>query len=111
MFAALVVSGQTVACGLGVLENEYFGLFDVVIAPAERRKGYGTQLILGLACMCVWAFKKPINTGIVSVYANCLREYSYMIMYQSYLLMKAFSVALSMPLTGRPLVYCTSAES
>jgi len=27
--------------------------------------------------MCVLAFKKPINTGIVSLCANCLREYSY----------------------------------
>ena len=33
--------GSSVACGLGVLQGEHLGLFDVVTRKSERRKGYG----------------------------------------------------------------------
>ena len=46
ILASLTVSRKTVACGMGVLENDYFGLFDLVTAPQKRNKGYGTQLVL-----------------------------------------------------------------
>jgi ribosomal protein S18 acetylase RimI-like enzyme len=46
--ASLVEAGRPVACGLGVLENEYFGLFDVVTDPQHRRQGYGRQLVASL---------------------------------------------------------------
>jgi len=36
---------QPVACGLGVLEGRYFGLFDLVTDPQHRNKGFGTQLV------------------------------------------------------------------
>jgi N-acetylglutamate synthase len=49
---ALKADGEIVACGVGVLEDTYFGLFDIVTAPAFRRRGYGTQLISG---MLTWA--------------------------------------------------------
>lgn len=45
---ALCVQGSAVACGLGVLEDGYFGLFDIVTAPTWRRRGYGTQLVGGM---------------------------------------------------------------
>jgi GNAT superfamily N-acetyltransferase len=48
MYAALYVQGAPVACGLGVLEHEVFGIFDVVTDPEQRRKGYGTQLVTGM---------------------------------------------------------------
>lgn len=44
-FAVLYRQDRPVACGLGVLEGRYMGLFDVVTAPAERRKGYGRELV------------------------------------------------------------------
>lgn len=47
-FSSLAVDGRTVVCGLGVLEEAYFGLFDLVTLPDERNKGYGTQLITSL---------------------------------------------------------------
>ena len=40
--------GVHTACGLGVLEGEYAGLFDLVTNPEERRKGYGTQIVLAI---------------------------------------------------------------
>lgn len=45
LYASLTVSGEAVSCALGVLEDELFGLFDVVTALEHRKKGYGTQLI------------------------------------------------------------------
>jgi GNAT superfamily N-acetyltransferase len=48
VLASLVDSGQPVACGVGVLDDGYFGLFDVVTAPQLRGRGYGTGLIAGL---------------------------------------------------------------
>lgn len=48
LFAVLYQQGTPVACGLGVLEHELFGLFDIVTDPAQRRKGYGTQLVTSM---------------------------------------------------------------
>lgn len=48
MYAALYLQGVPVACGLGVLEHEALGIFDVVTDPQQRRKGYGTQLVAGM---------------------------------------------------------------
>jgi len=52
LYASLTVSGETVSCALGVLEGEFFGLFDVVTAPEHRSKGHGTAL---LSSMLDWA--------------------------------------------------------
>jgi len=46
--ASLVDAGQAVACGLGVLENGYLGLFDLVTDPQRRKEGHGTRLVSGL---------------------------------------------------------------
>ena len=48
VFVVLHKNGQPVACGLGVLENEVFGLFDIVTTPEQRNKGYGTQLLVAM---------------------------------------------------------------
>lgn len=39
---------ETVACGLGALEDDYLGLFDIVTNPKHRNKGYGMQLIIAI---------------------------------------------------------------
>ncbi len=46
--AVLFHAGSPVACGLGVLENAVFGLFDIVTDPQQRNKGYGTQLVIAM---------------------------------------------------------------
>jgi GNAT superfamily N-acetyltransferase len=48
LYAALYVQDTCVACGLGVLDHEALGLFDIVTAPAQRRQGYGTQLVMAI---------------------------------------------------------------
>jgi len=40
--------GEPVACGLGVLEGDVVGLFDLVTGPAHRRRGYGSALVAGM---------------------------------------------------------------
>lgn len=44
-FMLLLNQDQPVACGLGVLETGYVGLFDIVTDPAFRGQGLGAQLI------------------------------------------------------------------
>lgn len=39
---------EIVACGLGVLEDHYIGLFDIVTHPHHRNKGYARQVILNI---------------------------------------------------------------
>jgi ribosomal protein S18 acetylase RimI-like enzyme len=46
--AVWLVSGEPVACGLGVLDDDYFGLFDIVTASQHRNQGYGRQLTFSL---------------------------------------------------------------
>ena len=48
ILATLAVSGQVVACGLGVLESNYLGLFDLVTDPQQRNKGHGTTFVPNL---------------------------------------------------------------
>jgi GNAT superfamily N-acetyltransferase len=44
-FATVYESGQPVACGLGVLEDEWAGLFDIVAREDRRRRGYGSKVV------------------------------------------------------------------
>jgi N-acetylglutamate synthase len=48
ILASLSNAGRIVSCGLGVQEDEYFGLFDLVTDPYQRSRGYGSALINGL---------------------------------------------------------------
>ena len=46
--ASLTGGRQVVACGLGVLEGDRFGLFDLITDSRCRNRGYGTDLVCGL---------------------------------------------------------------
>lgn len=67
--AALYHQGTPVACGLGVLEHELFGLFDIVTDPKQRRKGYGTQLV---ASMLDWGKQHGAQHAYLQVVATNL---------------------------------------
>lgn len=43
-FATLTVAGEAVGYALGVVERGAVGIFDVVVAPTARRRGYGLRL-------------------------------------------------------------------
>ena len=47
-FAFLHDQGEIIACGLGVVEGTYLGLFDIVTKTNRRRQGYGQQVVQGL---------------------------------------------------------------
>jgi len=40
---------ELVACGLAVADGPLLGLFDLVVDPTRRRRGYGTWLVMGLS--------------------------------------------------------------
>ena len=52
LFAALSDGGRPVACGLGVMEEGWLGLFDIVTGAEYRRRGFGSALVRG---MLAWA--------------------------------------------------------
>ena len=66
-FGTLVKENRPVACGLGVLDGDYLGLFDLVTAPAERRKGYGRELVTNILS---WAALHGAKTAYLQVVAD-----------------------------------------
>jgi len=74
-YASLTVSGETVSCALGVLEGEFFGLFDVVTAPEHRKKGHAATL---LSSMLDWAQENGARhayLGVVELNSPARRLY------------------------------------
>ncbi|MHB8061468.1 MAG: GNAT family N-acetyltransferase, partial [Ruminiclostridium sp.] len=47
-FTSLVVKNEVIACGMGVLENWFVGLFDIAISKKYRNNGYGMQLLINM---------------------------------------------------------------
>jgi ribosomal protein S18 acetylase RimI-like enzyme len=47
-FASVIADDEVVAVGLGVREDVYVGLFDIVTREDVRRQGYGRALVVGL---------------------------------------------------------------
>ena len=44
-FASLTVDTRVMAAGLGVLQSGFIGLFDIVVDPEFRSRGYGRQIV------------------------------------------------------------------
>ncbi|WP_257348220.1 GNAT family N-acetyltransferase [Pseudalkalibacillus decolorationis] len=47
-FISLYYKEDVIACGLGVIEREYIGLYDIVTDIKFRNQGFSEQLILNL---------------------------------------------------------------
>jgi GNAT superfamily N-acetyltransferase len=67
LFAVLVEDGVEVACGLGVVTNGLFGLFDIATRKSVRNRGYGIKLIEG---MLHWAVKNGASSSYLQVVAS-----------------------------------------
>lgn len=67
LLASLADAGRVVACGLGVLENGYFGLFDLITDPQRRKEGHGTRLV---ASLLRWAQKEGGSHAYLQVVSS-----------------------------------------
>ncbi|WP_166244432.1 GNAT family N-acetyltransferase [Paenibacillus turpanensis] len=66
-FFTLFVDAAPVACGLGIVEKGYLGLYDIVTHPEHRGRGYGEQMILH---MLVWAKSQGAEKSYLQVVQN-----------------------------------------
>lgn len=70
LFAVIEDRGEPVACGLGVIHESIFGVFDVITRAANRRQGHGTELVTS---MLDWARDRGARHAYVQVLANNAR--------------------------------------
>lgn len=50
-FAELEIDGRLGACGVGVVENGFIGLYDIVVDKKLRGKGHGRRLMESMLCL------------------------------------------------------------
>lgn len=63
-FAVLLNDDQVVSCGLGVLERQYVGLFEIVTAKDKRGRGFARELIFHILN---WAKNQDATTAYLQV--------------------------------------------
>jgi GNAT superfamily N-acetyltransferase len=62
---AYIKSGKSiVACGLGIFEKDRIGLFDIIVDPKFRGKGYAQRIVNGIL---LWAKKEGATEGYLQV--------------------------------------------
>lgn len=68
-FAVLTDGENPIACGLGVLEHELVGLFDIYTHPQRRRSGLGRTIVEGLLR---WGREHDATRGYLQVVSDNL---------------------------------------
>jgi ribosomal protein S18 acetylase RimI-like enzyme len=63
-FASIIFDGRIVACGLGVVQLGYVGLFDIITDELYRRRGYGKLLIQNILN---WGIKNGAHSAYLQV--------------------------------------------
>jgi ribosomal protein S18 acetylase RimI-like enzyme len=63
-YASVIEAGQIIGCGLGVLQRDYLGIFDIVIDPDYRGQGHGTRLMNALLA---WGQGSGAHTAYLQV--------------------------------------------
>lgn len=63
-FFTLFCEGKPVACGMGVVEDRYVGLYEIVTNPECRNRGFGEQLLLHILH---WGAACGADTGYLQV--------------------------------------------
>lgn len=66
-YALLRDAGGVQAVGMGVLQETHIGLFDIVVDPQARRRGYGRQIVSRLMD---WGKERGAHTAYLQVIAN-----------------------------------------
>jgi ribosomal protein S18 acetylase RimI-like enzyme len=65
--ASIRHQGQVVACGMGVLQGQFVGLFDIVTDAYFRRQGFGKQLVLNILA---WGKRNGAHMAYLQVMLN-----------------------------------------
>lgn len=60
-------NGRIVGCGLGVVERDWLGIFDIVVAPEVRRRGIGERLTRGAIA---WGHKMGARKAYLQVMSD-----------------------------------------
>lgn len=63
-FVSLQANDRIIACGLGVLQSGYIGLFDIVTDHDFRNRGYGRQLVTSILA---WGRQNGAQTAYLQV--------------------------------------------
>lgn len=66
-FVRLMHEGRAVACGIGVVERGYLGLWDVITDSEARNRGFGRQLLLHLLA---WGKQNGAGQAFLAVVAD-----------------------------------------
>ena len=66
-YASLSVDDDIISCGLGVTQEGFLGLFDIVVDPNHRRKKYGERLMIALLA---WGVQHGAYTAYLQVMCN-----------------------------------------
>lgn len=66
-FAVLYMDERPVACGLGVVERELVGLFDIFTHSDQRNQGHGAALVQGLLA---WAVQQGAERAYLQMVAE-----------------------------------------
>ena len=70
-FASVRLAGEVAACGLGVVQDGYIGLYDIITDLRFRQRGYGNSLVCSLLGWGVsrnarWAYLQVMQENLVA---------------------------------------------
>jgi GNAT superfamily N-acetyltransferase len=66
-FVSITTGSRITACGLGVIQNGYMGIFDIVTDLSFRKKGFATNIMEGLLS---WGKANNAHTAYLQVMLN-----------------------------------------
>lgn len=67
VFLGLTSKDETVSCGMGVLDGDYFGLFSLLTAVKYRGQGFGAEI---LAALMNWGSENGADYAYLQVQAD-----------------------------------------
>ena len=83
-FASVQLDGEVIACGLGVVQSGFVGLYDIITDVRLRRRGYGKMIVDNLLA---WGKQEAAQTAYLQVMlenAPALRLYEEIGFQESY---------------------------
>ena len=66
-YTSILVDGDIIGCGLGVLQAGYLGIFDIVIDLDSRGQGHGSRM---MEALLAWGVQQGAHTAYLQVMCN-----------------------------------------